>query len=55
MWDYFHLWEKTEKKKMKCTVCDYDKSEFIWQERIEESGEHISDIGHYQCERCGTK
>ncbi|MFB5620039.1 MAG: hypothetical protein ACE5RC_02760 [Nitrosopumilus sp.] len=40
---------------MKCKVCGSEKFEFISQERIEEPGEHTSDIGYYQCKKCGKK
>ena len=40
---------------MKCKVCGSEKFEFVSQERIEEPGGPISDIGYYKCKRCGSK
>ena len=39
----------------KCKVCDSKEFEFISEERIEEPGEHTSDIGYYKCKKCGAK
>jgi len=47
--------EDTEYNPRKCKVCGSEDFEFISEERIEEPGEYISDIGYYKCKRCGNK
>ena len=47
--------EDTEYSPRKCKVCGSEEFEFVSEERIEEIGEHTSDIGHYRCKRCGAK
>ncbi len=45
--------EDLEYNPRKCKVCGSEEFEFILEERIEEPGEHTSDLGYYKCKRCG--
>lgn len=47
--------EDLEYNPRKCKVCGSEEFEFISEERVEESGEHTSDIGYYKCKKCGAK
>ena len=47
--------EDLEYNPRKCESCGSEDFEFISEERIEEPGEHTSDIGHYKCKRCGKE
>ena len=47
--------EDLEYNPRKCNVCGSERFEFILEERIDEIGEHASDIGYYRCKRCGAK
>ena len=47
--------EDTEYNPRKCKVCGSEEFQFISEERIEEIGEHTSDIGYYRYKRCGAK
>lgn len=45
--------EDLEYNPRRCDSCGSEDFEFISEERIEEPGEHTSDMGHYKCKRCG--
>ena len=47
--------EDTEYNVRKCNVCGSEEFEFVSEERIEEPGEYTSDIGYYNCKKCGAK
>lgn len=47
--------EDTEYNPRRCKVCGSEEFEFISEERVEEPGEHTSDIGYYKCKKCGAK
>lgn len=47
--------EDTEYNPRKCGICGSEEFEFVSEERMEEPGEHTSDIGYYKCKRCGAK
>ena len=47
--------EELEYNPRKCKVCGSEDFEFISEERVEEPGEHTSDIGYYKCKRCGRR
>lgn len=47
--------EDTEYNPRKCKVCDSEEFDFISEQRIEDVGEHTSDIGCYRCKRCGER
>ncbi|WP_428324715.1 hypothetical protein [Nitrosopumilus sp.] len=47
--------EDLEYNPRKCESCGSEDFEFISEERVEEPGEHASDIGHYKCKKCGRR
>ena len=47
--------EETEYHPRRCKICGSENFEFVSQERVEEPGKNISDIGYYRCKRCGAK
>ena len=47
--------EDLEYNPRKCESCGSEDFEFISEERVEESGEHTSDIGYYKCKKCGKR
>ena len=47
--------EDSEYNPRKCESCGSEDFEFISEERIEEPGEHTSDVGYYKCKRCGRR
>ena len=47
--------EDLEYNPRKCNVCGSEEFEFISEERVEEPGEHTSDLGYYKCKKCGAK
>jgi len=47
--------EDLEYNPRKCKVCGSEEFEFISEERVEEPGEHTSDIGYYKCKKYGAK
>lgn len=57
-YEYLRLkkeFEDLEYNPRKCESCGSEDFEFISEERIEEPGEHTSDIGYYKCMRCGKR
>lgn len=49
------VFEDAEGGVRKCKVCGSEEFEFVFDRRIEEVGEPISDEGYYRCKKCGAK